>query len=100
MQNRKKQDLLSSLDRNERIEFPVDFDLKVILDATMPDTEHTSNITKILNDLQIPHSQWRKKFSLRARYISFTIGVRLSSYAQMQSLYLGLREVPGVKYAL
>lgn len=100
MQNKNKNDHPENIIRNEKINFPVDFDLKVILDATISDEEHKANITKILAELYIPHFKWKMKFSEKARFISITIRVHLSSHEQMQSLYSKLREVPGMKYAL
>lgn len=85
---------------HEKIRFPVDFDLKVILDATISDEEHKANITRVLADLYIPHFKWKLKFSEKARFISITIRIHLVSYEQMQSLYTRLREIPGVKYAI
>ena len=76
------------------------FNLKVIMDNSISDTENRQNIENLLKNLKIPHSNWENKLSGKGKYISFTIRVTIYSQELMHELYDNLKNVPGVKIAI
>ncbi len=93
-------ELFEDLFRNEQLKFPVNFHLKVILDATIPDHVNRKEVEKVLDDLQIRHNSWKDKLSQQGRYISFTVNVDIVSSEQLHEMYDRLKDIPGVKFAL
>jgi putative lipoic acid-binding regulatory protein len=92
--------LFDGLERSERLQFPVYFDLKVIMDATIPDHENKEQLVQILDELKISSHRWHERLSASGRFITFTINIELTGYDQMQSLYQKLRGIPGIKFAI
>ena len=85
---------------NETLKFPVTYDLKVILDGTIPESEHRSRISKILFELEIPFSQWSHRLSKVGRYISMTVSITVDSKEILYHLYEELNKLPGLKFAV
>lgn len=85
---------------NEEINFPVRFDLKVIMNT--PDN-HKSNIQKLeflLKTEDIPFRNWRHKASGKGTYTSYTVDVYIISKEKLERMYSDLRKIPEVKMAL
>lgn len=85
---------------DEKIEYPVHFDLKVIMTAAKPDEENKELIGSVLIRLAIPHSGWRSKQSRQGSYTSYSVAVTITDDATMKKLYRELAFIPEVKYAL
>ncbi len=101
MKKRKSmQELINDLDKNERISFPVTYELKVIMDNTLPDESNKSNIQSVLEDLEIKHRFSGSRPSSVGTYTSFTYTVTIVDYQQLHSLYDNLRPLPGIKLAI
>ena len=94
------QELIKDLNKNERILFPVSFELKVIMDGTIPDAVNKDNIETVLKELEIPYQWKRNRLSARGRYMSFTYHVTLDEYLKMEGLYNKLKVLPGIKFAV
>ncbi len=54
---------------NEKIQFPVEFDLKVIMDSKVNDDENVNTLKNILVSFNIPFSDWRFKQSSAGKYL-------------------------------
>ena len=93
-------ELTKDLNKSERISFPVTFELKVILDATIPDETNTRNIEALLDELSIPNEFIRKRLSSSGRYMSFSYKVSFEDHKSMKDLYEKLKELPGIKFAI
>lgn len=86
--------------KEDKIKFPVDFDLKVIM-FTQPNPQTSiAELELLLVQLKIPFKNWRHKPSGKGTYTSFTVSIHLESQELMTKLYSDLRTVPGVKMAL
>ena len=85
---------------DEEIKFPVNYDLKVILDNTGNKKLHQDAIEGILKKNKVSFANWRSKLSSNDKYISFTVNVNIHSHDQMRKLYEGLKTLKGIKLAL
>ncbi|NOR86323.1 MAG: DUF493 family protein [Bacteroidales bacterium] len=86
--------------KEDKIKFPVNFDLKVIM-FTQPDPQVSiAELESLLVQLNIPFKNWRHKPSGKGTYTSFTVSVHLETQDLMTKLYANLKTVPGVKMAL
>lgn len=85
---------------NEKVKFPVNYDLKIILIANGLHKENRAAIEKILNKLGISFLNWRHKDSGQGKYTSYTVHVRIVNEQLMTSLYAELKNVPGFKMAI
>ena len=49
--------------KDAKIEYPITFNLKVIMDNSISDIENRQNIENLLKNLEIPHVNWENKLS-------------------------------------
>jgi putative lipoic acid-binding regulatory protein len=84
----------------ERIKFPVVFDLKAIMDASVPEHENFARLLAVLESEKIPYAKFSHKISNKGKYISFSVQVEVRSYDVLQALYKKLGELPGLKFAV
>jgi len=59
--------------KDAKIEYPITFNLRVIMDNSISDTENRQNIENLLKNLKILHGNWENKISGKGKYISFTV---------------------------
>ncbi len=85
---------------DEEVKFPVNYDLKVILNNEGDKETHQQSIEKVLKSHKISFSNWRSKFSSNDKYISFTVNININSHEQMTGLYESLKKIKGIKIAL
>jgi putative lipoic acid-binding regulatory protein len=93
-------ELIRDLNKSERISFPVNFELKVIMDATIPENENKANIEALLQRLEIKCKYLRKRLSKNGRYMGFTYTVTLEDHKKLKALYDELKALPGLKFAV
>ena len=93
-------ELTRDLNKSERISFPVTFELKVIMQATIPEEENRRNIESVLEGLEIPHQGLRRRLSMKGRYMSFTYRVTITRHPVLKKLYDDLKSIPGIKFAV
>jgi len=86
--------------KEDKIEFPVNFDLKVIMLSVDDPSVSIADLELLLIQLKIPFKNWRHKASGKGSYTSFTVNVDIETKILLDKLYLELRTVPGVKMAL
>lgn len=84
----------------EQVKYPVQFDLKVIMDNQLPEEENRQKVTQVLEKNHIPFSSWRSKLSSNNTYISLTVNIRIENRTILKSLYDDLKSIPEVKYAV
>lgn len=90
----------NGISQNEKINFPVQYDLKVIMDASKDDKSHQSAISAVLDQLKISHTNWRNKKSGKGSYTSFTVSIYVLSQEDLTLLYQKLQNVSGIKMAI
>jgi len=91
---------MSGLEGEAAIEFPVTFELKAVMMGTDSDTENKGKLAVVFDKLKIKHNYRDKKISSKGTYSSFTYEVTLSSKQKMDNLYIDLKDVEGLKFAL
>ena len=84
----------------KELDFPVTFDLKVIMDGTVPDHDNKTDIARILYELEIPFSHWAKRLSTKGNYVRFSVSITLDSKEKMDELYDELRKIDSLKFAV
>lgn len=87
-------------DPKEKIKFPVNYDLKIILNANSMHKENMAMMEQVLVKLHISFLNWRHKDSGKGKYTSYTVHVRIIDKEQMKNMYAQLRTIPGFKMAL
>lgn len=86
--------------QNEKIKFPVNYDLKIILLANGRHEDNKAMLEQVLVKLGISFLNWRHKESGKGKYTSYTVFVRITNESLMKELYMELRSVPGFKMAI
>ena len=82
------------------IEFPITFDLKTVINASISDKENMINLSHVFNALKIENSYIGNKKSSKGTYVSYNYKVTLLNKPQLEKLYSDLKSVPGLKFAL
>ena len=82
----------------EKLIFPQNFDIKVIVAASVPIDESKANISQVFSKCKVVHSFVSVRSSAKGNYITYNID--LDSQEQMNAVYDGLKLVPGIKFAL
>jgi putative lipoic acid-binding regulatory protein len=93
-------ELINDLNKSEQLSFPVTFELKIIMDATIPEKVNLQNIDDLLNDMKISMKRLRQRLSNKGRYMSYTYKVTIVDHATLRDLYKKLKVLPGIKTAI
>ena len=83
-----------------KIDFPVNFDLKVIMEMKVPLEENRQALVCIFESLCIQHFEWRTRFSSERNYVSFSVNVLLESQEKMDRLYEEMKKLPQIRFAV
>jgi putative lipoic acid-binding regulatory protein len=84
----------------EKVNYPVSFDLKMIIVSTIDPAESIANMETLLNRFNIPFSDWRTRPSSGGKYISYTVKVEIRSQQLLDDLYRDIKKLPGLKFAI
>ena len=84
----------------EKLIFPQNFDIKVIVAAIVPIEESKANISRVFSDCKTVHSFVSARASAKGNYITYTYNIDLDSQEQMNAVYDALKKVPEIKFAL
>ena len=84
----------------EKLIFPQNFDIKVIVAASVPIEESKANISRVFSECKTIHSFVSTRASTKGSIITFTYNIDLDSQEQMNAVYDGLKQVPEIKFAL
>ena len=82
------------------VEFPVNYELKVILESGEKIDNHQRNLELVLEDADVNHNFVKSRHSRKGNFVSLTMHVTLDSMKQMQYLYRRLRLLPGIRFAV
>lgn len=88
------------MEEQEKLTFPQNFDIKVIVAASVPIEESKANIGCVFNGCKTVHSFVSVRSSAKGNYITYTYNIDLDSHEQMNRVYGALKQVPGIKFAL
>ena len=89
-----------NLFNRQSVNYPVSFDLKAIIDASIPMEESIRAMEKIFTANKVPFANWRQKESSGGKYISYTVSIDMASQQLLEKVYSELKSVPGLKFAL
>ena len=84
----------------ESVNYPVKFDLKAIIEASIDKETSIGNIEKVFIKFSIPHENWRTKPSSGGKYVSYTVSIKIRSQKELEDVYTELKKIPGLKFAL
>lgn len=87
-------------DETPAVEYPINYNLKVVLDTKETTEIQQRNIELILEDVGVEYTFASTKQSSKGSYVSYTIKVRLDNREQMENLYARLKLLPGIKFAV
>jgi putative lipoic acid-binding regulatory protein len=87
-------------EQEEKLIFPQNFDIKVIVAASIAIEESKANISRVFSDCKTVHSFVSVRSSAKGNYITYTYNIDIDSQEQMNQVYDALKQVPGIKFAL
>jgi putative lipoic acid-binding regulatory protein len=90
----------NGLNTSEKLKFPVQFDLKVIMESPDDHQNHIDKLENILNSLSIAFHNWRYKPSEKGTYTSYTVNVYVITQKKLKDLFAELKTIPEVKMAI
>ena len=88
------------LKKEEKVKFPVKFDLKVIMTTQENNQDNIDLLEPVLKKLNISFGKWSHKPSGKGTYTSYSVNVRIISQEILTQVYNDLKVVPGFKMAL
>ena len=86
--------------KKEEINYPISFDFKAMMDATINDDDNKQALVDVFDKLGIEHHYHDKKISSKGTYVSLTYKITIVSKEKMQQLYKDIKSVKGLKFAL
>ena len=87
-------------ENKEKLIFPQNFDIKVIVAAVIPIEESKANISRMFSECRAVHSFVSARASAKGSYITYTYNIDIESQEQMNAVYEALKQVPEIKFAL
>jgi putative lipoic acid-binding regulatory protein len=85
---------------NQELQFPVTYQLKVVMTASLSDAENKQQLITVFNRLNIEYVYQSQNKSSKGVYVSFTYEVTLNDRQAMNRLYALLKEIENLKFAL
>lgn len=82
------------------INYPVNYDLKVIFASDEESGILQRNLELVLEDAEVPHEFVKVKNSRKGNFVSLTMNVTIDDAKQMGYLYERLKLLPGIRFAL
>lgn len=86
--------------QKQKVEFPVNYDLKVILETDEQIIIQQRNLELVLEDADVNHNFVKSRHSRKGNFVSLTMNVTLENMKQMQYLYRRLKLLPGIRFAV
>lgn len=83
-----------------KFDFPVNFDLKVVMEMKFSLEENRQTLVCILDSLEIRHFEWRTRFSAERNYVSFSVNITLENQEKMDRLYEEMKKVSHIRFAV
>ena len=84
----------------KKVNYPQNFDIKLIIDAEIAIEEAKCNISKALNESKTVHSFVNVRSSGKGNYYSYCYNIDIESKEHLERTYAKLRTIPGLKFAL
>jgi len=84
----------------KKVKYPVSFEMKSVMDFNDNDARNKASLEKVFMDQQVVFRFVSQKVSSKGSYMSYTYHVTIVSKGQMEKMYLALKSVEGLKFAL
>lgn len=84
----------------DKVVYPQNFDIKLIIAAEIPQEEAKQNISKALSEAKAVHSFVNVRSSGKGNYLSYCYNIDIESKEHLERTYALLRNTPGLKFAL
>ena len=88
------------MDKQEKVKYPQNFDIKLIIAAEIPIEEAKQNISKALSESKTIYSFVNVRSSGKGNYLSYCYNIDIESKEHLEKTYSLLRQIPGLKFAL
>ncbi len=82
------------------LDFPLSFNLKVIMNNNSDLSVLQTQISSHLNSSGVKHSEWKHTLSKKGSYVSFSVQVVLQSLDIMETMYAGFKSMKDVKMVI
>jgi len=86
--------------KKDTLDFPQSFTIKLIVENLLTDRENRKNIEAILMSENIDGTDWSTRLSKEGKYLSYNVGVTVKDKNQMDRLYLKVKDLANIKYAI
>ena len=84
----------------KEIDFPINYDLKVILETEEEIDIQQRNLELVLEDAEVNYDFVKSQHSSKGNFVSITMNITLNDKNQMGYLYHRLKLLPGIKFAV
>ena len=84
----------------KEIDFPINYDLKVILETEEEIDIQQRNLELVLEDAEVNYDFVKSQHSSKGNFVSLTMNITLNDKNQMGYLYHRLKLLPGIKFAV
>ncbi len=85
---------------SDKVTYPQNFDIKLIIAAEIAMEEAKRNISQALSESQTVHSFVNVRSSGKGNYFSYCYNIDIESKEHLERTYALLRTIPGLKFAL
>ena len=86
--------------KEAKIEYPQNFDIKLVVAASYPQDGTKQAINRILSECKVVHNFVNVRASTKGNYLSYAYNIDIESKEQLDQTYQALTQVPGLKFAL
>ena len=84
----------------KKVEYPQNFDIKLIIAADIALEEAKQNISKARSEAKTVHSFVNVRSSGKGNYLSYCYNIDIESKEHLERTYALFRTIPGLKFAL
>ena len=84
----------------QKVSYPQNFDIKLIISAEIPLEEAKQNISQAFTESRTVYSFVNIRSSGKGNYLSYCYNVDIDSQTHLKSVYATLKSIPGLKFAL
>ena len=87
-------------DQQDKLIYPQNFDIKLIIAAEIAMEEAKRNISQALSESRTVHSFVNVRSSGKGNYLSYCYNIDIESKEHLERTYALLKTIPGLKFAL
>jgi len=92
--------VMAEQEERQKVIFPQNFDIKLIVTAEIPHEETKRNISQALSESKTVHNFVNIRSSGKGNYLSYCYNIDIESKEHLIKTYALLNQIPGLKFAL